>query len=563
MNFLPVAERELRIISRKPRTYYVRSLAALAAMLLGTVIVQAALGGVFSAASVGRTVFTALSLALYVGVCWEGAVTAAGCLSREQREGTLGILFLSNLKGYDVVAGKLGSALAESLYCILGTLPVMSFCFFLGGMSGTDFVRMLVALPNTIFFAAALGLLSSACTRSESRAISIAIIAVFAFSAGLPALGYVLKTSAGIAPIFLMFSPAGAFAAALGPGAGATPADTFGWSLLASQLMAWGFLALASYILPRSFLDQTAANAAARKSVLPVGRKTVAAPPLQPGLERKVELHGRLLQRRPSRAAGPIIFLLGIAALVLSGAILMKPFTWFAPEAFATLAVVLSVLLHLVTKYLAASQSCRALLHDRQGGELEMLLTTPLDAAEILRGNLLALKRRLLGPVLFVLAIDLLLLISGWWNLGLWQGTGFAMILFIETAWMLVNLYTLTWVGLWQGMKCQSLAQALRRTLVWVIALPWLGLILSAAIIGLVLAGRGFGEEAAMISVIWFFVLLACCNSGFTGRAMNELRDEFRALAAHQSLPTQPRPERMRFVRLRKAIQLQFARSNR
>ena len=44
-----------------------------------------------------------------------GVWFTADCLSEEKREGTLGLLFLTDLKGYDVVFGKLVATFAERL----------------------------------------------------------------------------------------------------------------------------------------------------------------------------------------------------------------------------------------------------------------------------------------------------------------------------------------------------------------------------------------------------------------------------------------------------------------
>ena len=44
-----------------------------------------------------------------------GVWFTADCLSEEKREGTLGLLFLTDLKGYDVVLGKLVATSAERL----------------------------------------------------------------------------------------------------------------------------------------------------------------------------------------------------------------------------------------------------------------------------------------------------------------------------------------------------------------------------------------------------------------------------------------------------------------
>ena len=213
MNFLPLADRELRITARKARTYWLRSAIALGTMAMGTVFIVLGFSRIISPSSAGKAFFESMSVALYVGVTLD-TLTAAGSLGRERRENTLGFLFLTPLKGYDVVAGKLAGVLVHQFYALLATLPVMSISFFIGGVSGSDFMRMAIALLNALFFSSTLGLLTGACIQRESRAVGGAVAMSVLFCIGLPIIGFVLKP-VSISPIFLVPTPAGALIAAL------------------------------------------------------------------------------------------------------------------------------------------------------------------------------------------------------------------------------------------------------------------------------------------------------------------------------------------------------------
>ena len=185
MNFLPLADRELRITARKARTYWLRSAIALGTMAMGTVFIVLGFSRIISPSSAGKAFFESLSVALYVGVTLD-TLTAAGSLGRERRENTLGFLFLTPLKGYDVVAGKLAGVLVHQFYALLATLPVMSISFFIGGVSGSDFMRMAIALLNALFFSSTLGLLTGAFIQRESRAVGGAVAMSVLFCLGLP-----------------------------------------------------------------------------------------------------------------------------------------------------------------------------------------------------------------------------------------------------------------------------------------------------------------------------------------------------------------------------------------
>src|SRR5947207_4102151 len=101
MTFLPIVGRELRTASRLRNTYWTRSFVAVAAIVTGTCLY----GFSFQRPpqAIAQNSFIGLA-ALALGYCLvAGRLFTADCLSREKREGTLGLLFLTDLKGYDVV----------------------------------------------------------------------------------------------------------------------------------------------------------------------------------------------------------------------------------------------------------------------------------------------------------------------------------------------------------------------------------------------------------------------------------------------------------------------------
>src|SRR5580658_10052882 len=114
MSVLPIVARELRGASRRRGTFRVRTAVATVAVLTGVFIFLATLGT--PAAQSGRTIFQGLSALLLFYCLAAGRVLTVDCLSAEKREGTLGLLFLTDLKGYDVVLGKLAATSLNGLY---------------------------------------------------------------------------------------------------------------------------------------------------------------------------------------------------------------------------------------------------------------------------------------------------------------------------------------------------------------------------------------------------------------------------------------------------------------
>src|ERR1044071_2389392 len=105
MTFLPIVDRELRVRARQKMTHRFRVGSAFAAILL-VVFILFMPAATSSPQSIGQPMFHLLSWLAFAYCLMEGARTTADCLSEEKPNGTLGLLFLTDLKGYDVGQGK-------------------------------------------------------------------------------------------------------------------------------------------------------------------------------------------------------------------------------------------------------------------------------------------------------------------------------------------------------------------------------------------------------------------------------------------------------------------------
>jgi hypothetical protein len=536
MNFLPIALRELQVTARKPMTYWWRTLSALNAACITLGFLLAGFGGGMTAGSAGKVTFQVLSGIGYAIAAGAAALMTSDSISEERRDGTLGFLFLTDLKGYDIVLGKM-SRLSTPFYCLTATLPALGFTMLLGGVSIGDFAMVALALLNSIFFFSALGLFVSACSWDGRAAVSLAMAGVLACSAPMVvAMLGVTFSSPGMA--LLLTTPGGAFLAALYSTSKTVSKPDFFWSLAASQTLSWLFIMAASRMVVRNIAHETP------KRVVRAGSAGAPNP--------ATALYSRSMEQKPWRLVLLLVVLVVMSAV---SARLISPLSWFEIPTFGCLVVGL----HLILKYWAAQSACRALPSRRQSGELEILLTTPLDGDAILLGITSTIKRQLLWPFLFVVAMDGLLLILGWHKLGLWDGMAFALAMLFEFLWFAGNLYSLTWVGLWMGMTCSSQTRALGRTLFCILFLPWSMVAIAAAFVGLATMGNIMSPAIGVLTVAEFLVALVACNLGFTGWAVSELRDRFRLLAASQGEPpkraAQPWKttlEKLRFWRLKR-----------
>src|SRR5688572_12138726 len=126
---LPIARRELLVLSRAAGTWQHRFVASVAVFGFGIVFAliyhyagQRALGQAMHFLGGGLSL-----MCLFTGV----ALTADS-IAAEKREGTLGLLFLTNLSSFEIVLGKLVAYAVQGFYTVLCALPLLSMTMIFG-----------------------------------------------------------------------------------------------------------------------------------------------------------------------------------------------------------------------------------------------------------------------------------------------------------------------------------------------------------------------------------------------------------------------------------------------
>jgi len=176
MNLLPVIIRELRAQSRQPMTYWLRVIG------LGTIIGVMTLVDLRGApAEMGGRLFSALNAALFLSIWIFVPLLTADTISKEKREGTLGLLFLTPLTPIGIVFGKSLIHTVRAITLFLAVLPALALPFLLGGLTWKDCVVSLFLNGSVLVLALAAGLLASTLATDSRRGLVLAL----ALSAGL------------------------------------------------------------------------------------------------------------------------------------------------------------------------------------------------------------------------------------------------------------------------------------------------------------------------------------------------------------------------------------------
>jgi ABC-type transport system involved in cytochrome c biogenesis permease component len=487
---LPVAVRELRVRAAARRTFRLRVYLALVAIVgtIWTLYNLLEFSG-HPSSQIGQELFTMQAWCAFVLAALSGVSVTSDSISQEKRAGTLGLLFLTPLKGRDIVLGKLA---VHTIGCFSGlvvVLPILSISLLLGGVQFGQCVRVLIVVLETLFLSASVGLLISSVSRVQQRAQGFALLIVLFLTAGLAGLVQCLR--------YYQFSPDLCFALEL-PNPVFAHNLAFG-SLTGSQKVYFALssivilglgaacLAAASLLTPHCWQDKAKASFGQRL------RERLAI--WKTGHIQTRSSIGRMLLDR-----NPVLWLVSfqsgvrtsvwfyIAVLVAAGLFLVLDLSRFYDPAAVRLGISLPLayLLNIGLKVRIGGWASYRLAEARENGALELILSTPVRIPELVNGHFLGFRRVFGWPTLAVLALLLafyFLSLPGFERLAvlfnsepdsqLFRIRGL-MLLTISLAFLLLDALALTWCGIWFGLKSKNPGQARVFTMVLCLVVPLL-----------------------------------------------------------------------------------------
>ena len=520
MTFLPIATRELRVAARRRSTFWLRVVAALVALVIGGgFMLMSAVGGM-GTASLGGQLFSVVTWMAAACAFAAGLFFTADCLSEEKREGTLGLLFLTDLRGYDVVLGKLLATSLRGFFAVFAVFPILAVTLVMGGVTGAQFWKCVLALTNALLWSLVLGLFVSTFSRDSQKSLAGMVVLLVLFLAGTALADSALRRvwSRYPQPILLLFNPGYVFAMA-----GYWGRTSFWSGFLLNQLVTGALLVTACMVLPRVWQERpnrTLNVASGGSYSLKYGSRS-----------RRLKLRHNLLPVNPAlwlacrerwQAFGvwAIAFFVA-AAFAVMAALHVPVYGWSAWSS-------INGFIWLLLLLWAASQSSRFFFESRQNGLFELLLGTPLTVREIVQGQWRALLRLFGAPMLLLLLVhfggQVFVQQATWGTVSAQLGVpGSRALLAMCTSFLSVvsttgDLVALVWFGMWMGLISKRASFATLKTLLFVEIIPWMGIgFVSGILLSLIMfpmamkAGAtktGPGAAMSFVTSLWPMVFV-------------------------------------------------------
>jgi len=486
MRTLPVVHRELLVLARRGSTYWYRAAAVGVVLLIFFVILQNPSPKPFQ----GRILFGSLVVVLAFLLPLFGILRTADCISEERRNGTLGLLFLTDLHSYDIILGKLSSRLFEGFQLIFAATPILAMTLMFGGIPLKNVVIAFFILASLLVLSFSISILVSTVTISAIQAITIATFSLLLIC---------------IAPFILLFT---LYSFNLLPEnsiyyfllLGCTPITSISFVISFSSPPRISGISLSTFYLFSIGIMWAYSLLAILLSLWTIRFAWQEPPSSQQERPRLViwqslwewmkhifliprsaspTFRRRILDRSPlawvlfRRPWTPYLITLRILIIPLGIALWRLFFMWFAPEKlywdWKDALPYMSYFAHLSLKFSLIFASIRHWVELPNHQVMELLLISPLQRRDWINGQYYGLFRLYLPALLVVL---LLLDFPLYFSISGFEAEDEKTLWFFHVSSLILDLLAIAALGLWLGAKSKSTIGGVLG-ICWRIFLPW------------------------------------------------------------------------------------------
>jgi ABC-type transport system involved in multi-copper enzyme maturation permease subunit len=476
---MPLLRKELTETAARRRTYILRVIYALTLFGIFAFTMPHLSSGYrlddgpqYALLGFGRELFQHLVLLQVFGVLLFQPALMCGRITQEKERDSLVLLFLTELRPWEIVLQKYLGGLVPMLSFLLLGLPLAGISYAFGGMENREIVQHTLGLLLLTLQVGALTLMCSAWCRSTVGALISSYFLGAFFYAGPPLLGQLLLAMVyrpenrftnyyEIHNYFFLLIPQ----AAVDIGR-STPVGRLGYlapsilSVAVFVIMARVFLVRRAFVPPLDFLPRLFARLDrfmkwANRFVggFVLYRDTGSLPAEAPIFWRETQ----------RRVLGKAHYLFRVLCLIEIPTVLLCMLVVWGESPYNTGALsVTAAILGVLILFSLSATAANSIVSERVGQTLDVLLTTPLSAWQIVREKERALRRLewvLAAPLLTIFGSRAFLM-AGDYRRTRDEG-GWIPYLVCTVLTVAIYLPMTTWLSLWIGLRVRTRFQAI------------------------------------------------------------------------------------------------------
>ena len=460
-----------------------------------------------------------------------GIYLTADCLSEEKRNGTLGLLFLTNLRGYEVVLGKMSVGTIQAVLGLLAAVPMLVVPVLMGGVDPMLVLRMAVVLFATLFLSLSVGIACSAIFKSSKVTTGMALGVMLFLNFG-PGLTYEIlyeifgrRMVSGISDIYILFSIGNIYLLTVDGGLGLGGQADIEFNISMAVVLGIAILSIlfAIWKTARTWQDQPV------KIVTGVvSQKSSNAAHRRARVLDKNPLHWLAARKK----FGPGFVWLAFIIVSTFMMIVTDGFQYLfefrnSPDDGVNASISFLMTLWVVStmlKWWMAGAACERFRADRGESALELLLSTPLEYQDFARAHRERIRWQFLWPVVLILCLIPFMM-------GL-SNDDTLMLYIVGIFMFFIDVWATYFVGMHTSLTLRKPVYSSSLVVLKLHILPYLIFL----VLILIAATTNSGMDENGVLAIW--VLVGLLNNAFwVGRANLFLGEKFRETAARAVNP--------------------------
>jgi ABC-type transport system involved in multi-copper enzyme maturation permease subunit len=475
----PIFNVELLTSARRTRYFFIRALYALILLIALGLIYQSWTYRI-SGDTIDIRVMAQLSAEFFNVLAWLqlllvvllGPAMVAGTIATERERRTIEYLFASSLSNAEIVLGKLAARIIHVVYLVLAGVPILALMMLMGGIAPEALLALAVITLCTVLSVATMSIAVSVWSARAREAVTRAYLVLFALLVLPPLLALLLraapffgaplffsKSVADVNEQFLAANPFWVLTAIMTTASGATQGIAFDmlWAFARNHLILSVVLATAAtWGVRRTHLKQTTKAAKRRWRLSHV---------LRPPVGDQAMLWKEIFAEPAAARLGWVGRI--AVALILLGVIGPTFYMFYATynsparygrvaEEYLIYAMMMGTILACGGLLLAAARAAGSITSERERDSWTSLVSTPLEAGEIVWA-------KIAGSVWSLRYVMLLLLLI--WGLAGVLEPGFLITVPFTFSMFLLLAFYVSALGVRFSLQCRSSLRAMAAAL--------------------------------------------------------------------------------------------------